>query len=330
MKRLLLFLALCWCYLVVALPVGVSAATVQVLSPADASYVENEKVNLVIALPDSKPERVKATVGKKSFSKQVSRQGQKQVVCFGVALENGHNTIRIEVSDGSGVIAETTLKVYRRSALSKPYQIPPGGYARYYFHQPERERLCQECHRMEPVLSDLNPVRPQDSPCYGCHKDKTVAAFPHKPAAAGGCLNCHELVKGKPKYSTRSPGKVTCFLCHSHQDRQWKTQKFHHGPTAVGNCAVCHDPHGSGWPDLVRMHPTDLCLNCHHDKKSGRHVIAGFFAKGHPVRGQRNPFKPDRDFSCAACHNPHAGTSQSLLNGDRSNQQIYCQTCHKM
>jgi len=132
-------------------------------------------------------------------------------------------------------------------------------------------------------LTDLKPERLEASPCYTCHKQVAQALYRHRPVAAGACFSCHEVVQGSRKYLVKQPVQQTCFVCHNVQERNWSGMKVHHGPAAVGNCTICHDPHGSDWPSFVAMHPTDLCLNCHQDKQSGAHVIAGFFAKGHPA-----------------------------------------------
>ncbi|MDD2847692.1 MAG: cytochrome c3 family protein [Desulfuromonadaceae bacterium] len=306
------------------------AATFSVLSPANNSFVEHEQLSIVLSLQGGGTTAVKALVNGTTFTKAVPEGGHNNIVCLGVTLVNGLNKIDISTTNPSGAVSTGKLSIYLRSRLSKQHQQPPPGFQRYYFHVPANESACTPCHRMEATLNDMHPVKPEDSPCYQCHKRKDNRTYKHKPVSAWACFSCHEVVTGKRKYTTMKPEQSICFLCHSNQQKLWKNKKVHHGPTAVGNCSVCHDPHGSNWPSLVYMHPTDLCLNCHNDKKSGLHVIAGFFAKGHPVRGDKNPLKPDRPFSCAGCHNPHAGDSQSLLNKERDNNSVYCQTCHKL
>lgn len=304
------------------------AARVTILSPARNRYVESEQLNLVLAFPDGDVTSVQVVAGGKTYTKPVP--GGKGQACLAITLQNGLNQIEIRAIDRTGKLTVETLPIYLRSGLSKQYQTPPAGYERYFFHSPANENACSGCHRMEVRLTDLNPGRLEDSPCYVCHKHTGQAIYRHQPVAAGACFSCHEAANGVRKYATKKPDRQTCFVCHSAQSKQWKTMKLQHGPTAVGNCTVCHNPHGSDWPSFVSMHPTDLCLNCHQDKKSGSHVIAGFFAKGHPVKAASNPLKRDRPFSCAGCHNPHAGDSQSLLNRDRSSLAVYCQSCHKL
>lgn len=332
MKVLLRFLTMS-CVVVsifLGMPERLQAEVLQIHTPANKSYLEQEQVNLVVSVTDPNAMTLQVQVGGKSYARQLMKATQKRQVCLPVLLSPGLNRIEVMVSGGGGVIERKDLTVYLRSALLKSYQVPPEGFKRYYFHEPDREAACSSCHRMEANLHDLNPKNIADSPCYTCHKHKSSSLYTHKPVAAGACLSCHEVTQAKRKYTTRKPDKDSCFICHNVQGKLWKGQRVHHGPTAVGNCTVCHDPHGSYYPAFVKMHPTDLCLNCHHDKKTGLHVIAGFFAKGHPVRGAKNPLKKDRLFSCASCHNPHAGNNQNLLNQERENMDVYCRSCHKL
>lgn len=300
------------------------------LSPAADSYVEASQLNLVLTFPDNDVAGLQITAGAQSYTGQIRQVGGTGRACLSIGLQNGLNRIEIRAVDGRGAVTVQSLSIYRRSRLSKQHQSPPAGYQRFYFHLPANEAACSACHRMEAQLTDLQPARLEASPCYVCHKQVGQALYRHKPVASGACFSCHEVAQGKRKYLTRQPVQPTCCVCHNVQARQWKGMKVHHGPAAVGNCALCHDPHGSDWPSFVAMHPTDLCLNCHQDKQSGAHVIAGFFAKGHPVRAASNPLRRERPFSCAGCHNPHAGDSQSLLNRDRSSFTVYCQSCHKL
>ncbi len=315
---------------ILALSDNLHAAVITVLSPANNSYVESEQLNLVVLAPKGDAGTLQVFAGGNIYTKTALQSTGVHPVCLSVKLMNGQNTIDLLFTGRSGVVSKNRLNVYLRSGLLKPYQNPPAGYQRYYFHLPGNEEACVACHRMEAHLQDLNPVRPEDSPCYVCHRHKSGGTYKHRPAAEGNCFSCHEVSAGRRKYDTRKPDKRICFVCHSAQDKLWKSKRVHHGPTAVGTCTLCHNPHSSDWPSFVHIHPTDLCLNCHQDKKSGLHVIAGFFGKGHPVRAASDPLRRDRPFSCAGCHNPHAGDTQNLLNSDRSNQARYCQTCHKL
>ncbi|MDD2541595.1 MAG: cytochrome c3 family protein [Desulfuromonadaceae bacterium] len=306
------------------------ATTFTVLSPPNNTFVESKQISVVVSLPNGEATTASVITGGKTYTKSVPTRAGGHTICIGVPLANGLNFLDITTSNRFGISEKESLSLYLRSALSKSHQNPPAEFKRYYFHTPANETACAPCHKLEPSLYDLNPEKLEDSPCYQCHKDKASGVYKHKPVSAGKCFSCHEVSRDKRKYATTKPDQTTCFLCHSTQGRLWKKKRIHHGPTAVGNCTLCHDPHGSDWPSFTRLHPTDLCLNCHNDKKTGLHVIAGFFGKGHPVKAAKSPLKPDRPFSCAGCHNPHAGDTQSLLNKERDKLEDYCQTCHKL
>ena len=306
------------------------AAALTVLTPADKVYLESEQLNLVLSVSDMNATSVAVSVGGKNYRSELKTLGREKRLCLAVTLLNGLNKIELIVAGSAGVIERRTLAVYLRSPLLKQYQKPPDDFKRHYFHTDSGEMLCAGCHRMEATLKDLYPEKIADSPCYVCHKNKSVPTFKHKPVSSGACFSCHQVADGKRKYSTKKPDQVTCLVCHSAEGKLWKGKRVQHGPTATGNCTICHNPHGSNYASFVHLQPTALCLNCHNDKKSGLHVIAGFFGKGHPVTGKADPFKKDRSFSCASCHNPHAGDSQSLLNKERDSFENYCQSCHKL
>ncbi len=200
---------------------------------------------------------------------------------------------------------------------------------RYIFHVPENENQCISCHKLNPDLSEMTPAKPEDSSCYSCHQNKMASAKPHVPAKKWECLQCHEVKMAQRKYSVPKPVQPLCYRCHGKQVSAWKGMKLMHGPTGVGQCNVCHDPHGSDWHGLTRMHVTDLCNRCHVEKDSGKHVIAGFFGKGHPTRGVPDPLVPGKEFTCAGCHDPHASDFTQLLKMDNSSMGTYCNSCHK-
>ncbi len=311
-------------------PVVARGGMIRLLTPADKGVVEGDRLHLAGEVAGSGVALL-AVAGRERSQVTLRRQQGRRLFCLAVPLSPGLNSITLTATTGGGaVVAREGLTVYRRSRLLKPYQEPPAGYHPYTFHLPAAEAFCSPCHRMAPNLADLFPATPERSPCLPCHADKGHNRYLHRPAAGGACLLCHLVGGAGGRYHTSRPDRTGCFLCHSAQERQWNGMKVHHGPTAMGDCTLCHDPHGAEWPALVRMHPTDLCVNCHDDKKSGLHVIAGFFAKGHPVKGPVNPLKKDRPFSCAGCHNPHAGDSRNLLNRERGDLNVYCQSCHTL
>ncbi|MDD3813185.1 MAG: cytochrome c3 family protein [Desulfocapsaceae bacterium] len=302
---------------------------ISVQFPPDNSFVENKEISIVLHLGNEAIDSIRVVTGENK-SKEISIRPGSTNTCFGLTLNKGMNTIKLLGLKQGKVVDQKEVNIFFRSALFPKFRDPPADFNRYFFHFINNEKSCAGCHHMEPTLSSLRPGKPEESPCYDCHAKKFIDnTFMHNPAAQGTCFACHEVLQGERKYTTPKPDDKVCFPCHNSQVKEWKSKKLMHGPTAVGQCTLCHNPHGSKWPALLRMQTTDLCINCHEDKASGTHVIAGFFGKGHPVRGVKNPLKPDQEFTCAGCHNPHAGNTQNLLNHDNSNMAVYCNHCHK-
>ncbi|MGB3211398.1 MAG: cytochrome c3 family protein [Desulforhopalus sp.] len=297
--------------------------------PPDNSFVESEQISIVLKVEKQGLDSIRVGNGRTgTFEIPVRQDGER--ACFGITLDKGMNEIELHGLIEGRVVEQKNIRIFSRSDLFPKFRKAPAGFKRYIFHLVDNEKSCVGCHDMEPTLSSLRPAAPEQSTCFGCHAAKSVNTFVHNPAAQWTCFTCHEVREGQRKYTTPKPDTKACYPCHNSELKQWKSRRIMHGPTAVGHCTLCHNPHGSGWPALLRMQTTDLCINCHEDKASGAHVIAGFYGKGHPVRGVRDPFNPDREFTCAGCHNPHAGDTQNLLNHDTGNMTAYCTLCHKM
>ncbi|OQX16314.1 MAG: hypothetical protein BWK76_11770 [Desulfobulbaceae bacterium A2] len=298
--------------------------------PPDNVSVDNEQLNMVIALENQALDGIRVTIGENMPLERPVRLDSPHV-CIGVTLNKGLNTIELLGLKQGKVATKNEMHIFFRSDLFPNFREAPANFGRYYFHLKTHEQNCVGCHDMEPTLSSLRPENPAKSTCYTCHKKKyTQDTHIHKPAAQGTCFTCHEVLHGERKYTVQKPDDKVCYPCHNAEVKGWKSKSTMHGPTAVGHCTMCHDPHGSAWPALLRMQTTDLCINCHEDKATGSHVIAGFMGKGHPVRNAKDPFVPNKEFTCAGCHNPHAGNTQNLLNHDNSNTVAYCRNCHKM
>ena len=120
-----------------------------------------------------------------------------------------------------------------------------------------------------------------------------------------------------------------CSNCHEDQIKAWEAMKYPHAPAA--DCTICHSAHSSKEKFFLLKKTNELCVDCHEDKASGKHVIASFvFGSSHPVDGRSNPLKPDRTFSCTSCHSPHASNSEKLFTVDtQGGQMSICQACHK-
>lgn len=106
--------------------------------------------------------------------------------------------------------------------------------------------------------------------------------------------------------------------------------QYKHGPTDAGYCILCHDPHASPNPAWLRKPSWDLCVTCHAEKASGRHVIAGFVSsETHPTKDRRDPMRPGKRLTCTSCHQPHSAPSASLYSYDAKTRSELCGLCHR-
>jgi predicted CXXCH cytochrome family protein len=151
----------------------------------------------------------------------------------------------------------------------------------------------------------------------------------HGPAALWNCLKCHDAQSVPARYATPVPVRDLCFGCHTDLKDYFFSTPYQHGPTATGMCTICHNPHGTNNEFWLKKEPWDLCTTCHAEKASGRHVIAwGPSGQTHPTRGRPDPMKPEREFSCRSCHNPHASNMPKLWNYNVKSYFELCQVCH--
>jgi predicted CXXCH cytochrome family protein len=299
------------------------------LSPRDRSFVETGLVTLVVRLDGKGINAVKVILNGKNQDAAGKPEGNFHVVFDEIRLSPGMNTLKITGNKDGKRVNEMECRLFFRNGLDPIAGPPPSGYERYYFHTAENERKCTPCHRLDFTATAENPAEPVQSPCYGCHgKLLTNYRFVHGPAAVWSCTVCHESRAAGRKLAVRQPDEKVCAPCH---ENDWRKRKYLHGPTAAGNCTACHNPHASNEIYFLRLNTADLCVACHEDTASKPHVISGFSGvAGHPVRRSPDPFNPDRDFTCASCHNPHATGFPYLLNGDHTSMFDYCQGCHKM
>ncbi len=304
------------------------AASFDVAFPPHMTYIEQDTVAIVLKFDKDTLDNVKIKLDNFEYPDIAVPSGRENF-CFAINLKPGMNTISVTGLKNKNTIGTKDIELFFRSDLRVEFKKAPKEFKRYLYHKDENEAGCKKCHNLEPTLNDLNPAKPENSPCYSCHKSKVDFKNVHVPAEAWKCLDCHGLKKGEQKYAVTKPIVKTCYPCHGIKVSEWQGQKMMHGPTAVGMCNVCHDPHGSDWPGLTRMFATDLCLNCHQGFDTGKHVIAGFFGKGHPTRGVPDPFVKEKEFSCAGCHNPHGSYSNKFLKFENTSVSTFCINCHK-
>ena len=115
-----------------------------------------------------------------------------------------------------------------------------------------------------------------------------------------------------------------CAYCHS-----TKLQKKHKHGAISEKCTFCHVPHNATTENPSRLSNkiNDLCLSC-HDDASLEHP-----AEGHPHHAEKDPVHPEKEFSCASCHNPHSSDMTKLFRynykeGESSYRGVLCAVCH--
>lgn len=301
-----------------------------IVTPQDKSFVESGTVSVVLKAPKNILEEVRIAVNNDiySFTKSVD-MGH---VCYdGITLAKGMNRIRITLLKGGEAVAEKTIDVFFRSDLSPMSSQVPSGFKRYLYHMPEHENKCAGCHPMSFSRDDKNPPPPGRSGCFTCHKKMIAARFVHPPAADWACLSCHNRKSATGGENALTADNKSCAACHQYSLAKWNKKEFRHGPSDGGRCTTCHNPHTSDHPSLLHANATDLCLTCHEEFLTKPHVVAGGSANGgHPIRKSPDPLRPGRDFTCASCHNPHAGDNSSFLNNYNASMPFhdFCKSCH--
>jgi predicted CXXCH cytochrome family protein len=198
-----------------------------------------------------------------------------------------------------------------------------------YTHSAVRLGDCSGCHL--PHSSDTPKLVAKATikdTCFGCHQDDlTGRAVIHKPVAQGKCDECHG-PHGAPNrwLLVKGDGKQACYACHRPVD----AGKVKHAALERYGCTGCHDPHGTANRFLLARRTNDLCVSCHAAQKDGMHVTAVLASggrTGHVVSGLLDPRRPDREFSCASCHNPHGSDSQKLFYLGKNSMEM-CDGCH--
>jgi predicted CXXCH cytochrome family protein len=109
------------------------------------------------------------------------------------------------------------------------------------------------------------------------------------------CAQCHPYMEkgswalpGQQKWMIES---VLCGQCHALAERG----EYVHGPVAAGVCTPCHDPHGSSNPLFLKMTGKTLCLGCHDQNLSVKHIESG------------------KNADCQGCHDPHSSAKKFHL-----------------
>ena len=196
----------------------------------------------------------------------------------------GVNRLVVDLYTGGQKIESASLSVYY-APEDGTQKIPPE-YAPITMHRPEKERLCQSCHVMNPTPAQMNSSVEKNNPCYVCHKKMLAVKYVHGPVGTYSCGYCHGS-KGNPKHAVPKRGAALCYDCHADMAAQLKKKKFVHGPVEAGMCDVCHDPHGSQNEGQLLKPVNELCLSCHNHIRNQKHVVRTSSGEGTSVKRQQ-------------------------------------------
>jgi predicted CXXCH cytochrome family protein len=198
----------------------------------------------------------------------------------------------------------------------------PDGFDTQQFHTPSNESTCQSCHGAIPVAKSAESTLLK---CETCHSAMTKQKNVHGLLGSGECSTCHDDKPGagyKRTYALDAENEM-CFKCHDGVAKLVKEKPNVHAPVVGGQCSICHSPHASPFSYQLRKSINEVCYSCHDDKKEGNHPVVF-----HPSRYKADPRNPEKDLSCASCHNPHASENKSFLNVPGGYFAL-CQQCHK-
>jgi len=104
------------------------------------------------------------------------------------------------------------------------------------------------------------------------------------------CENCHDQASAQV-FKVQSMQGDLCKECHDPVG----TKEIVHGPVAASSCTPCHDPHGSRYDNFLVAVGKELCLVCHSQNLSKRHI------------------EERQNADCVKCHDPHSSAKEYHL-----------------
>jgi predicted CXXCH cytochrome family protein len=217
------------------------------------------------------------------------------------------------------------LKLLKKAVVDTCYGCHPRKDKDKFPHSAVVVGDCAVCHA--PHTSDqpkLLAKPTMNETCFQCHQDDVTMRKVIHPPLKKSCTECHG-AHGAPNRNVlkAGEGKKQCYACHQPVDKG----KNKHAALERYGCVGCHDPHGTAYGRLVPKKVNALCIGCHEHQKDGRHVTP-LVAAGHVVGGDLlDPRRPNRDFTCASCHNPHGSDSPKLFYVGDSAMEM-CSACH--
>lgn len=318
---LIFFLKLC----------AVAAASVVFVYPPPKSLVHKSE-HLIVKLNNPDATGVKITVnGLASDLMLVGspeyRKAFEDILIVQPQWDAGKNDITLELFKGAELVETARSDIYflaRKGSAAAPKE-----YKETRIHLPETEKICVNCHNMNPNEAQTSNLQEKENSCYGCHKRMLNVKYVHGPTGTYSCGYCHSL-KTAVKYDTPTRDIALCNECHADKATEFKKRKFLHGPIEAGMCEACHDSHGTNYPSQLRMPVNELCLSCHEEVKTTPHVVRTTSGGGHPVDGRPDPSPRGKGgmISCVSCHDPHAGDVRYFFVNNAEDRMLLCQMCH--
>lgn len=305
-------------------------AAVTFVYPAPRSFVSRSE-HLVVKFNDPDVTAARITVnGQASDLLQVGtpeyRKAFRDLLIVRPQWDAGRNEIVVDLFKGKDPASSARMEIFY---LAGKDAVPPAEYQAQRLHVPQTEKLCSDCHTMNPNTDQATSLQAAENSCYGCHKGMLDVKFVHGPTGTYSCGYCHA-VAATPKFDTPKRDIVLCNECHAEKATEFRKRKFLHGPIAAGMCEVCHDPHGSNYQSQLKQPINELCLSCHEDVRKAPHVVRTTSGGGHPVgdRPDPSPNGKGRTMSCISCHDPHSGDVRYFFVNNAEDRMLLCQMCH--
>ena len=163
---------------------------------------------------------------------------------------------------------------------------------------------CLSCHSVHANNENMLNDPSQSETCFGCHTDQRSTVFKRsrhpltdatRKSGSGkmNCSSCHN-AHGSQSEKLIAANTVNdkCYECHREKQAPvlWE-----HSPVKE-NCLSCHNPHGSNYADMLVLHRTRLCQECH---EAGRHQT---------LAGEENSFLV-MNRQCSNCHSQVHGSN---------------------
>lgn len=316
-------------FTLLALSWGSSAAALEILYPAEGTYI-NRSEALVIKAGEGIDGLVLELGGESSdlidISGEQYRATFQDMLILRPEFDPGKNRVKVRGYLQGEKVAEAEVNFFLRT---DQLAAPPEGYRRYLMHVPEKEAACVACHDLNPTAAAISHPSPQQNPCVTCHRGMLRPEWSHGPAGAYECGSCHELQNEKGRFRERKIDADLCNECHQDIVEAYLHEEFVHGPVEAGLCNTCHDSHATPHRGQLVADTNAMCLGCHETVDDRGHVGRGVGGRSHPLSGPKDPSRAGRSFDCTGCHNPHGGKSPYYYQRGLSSRMKLCQVCHR-